>query len=69
MPLLLMNYRKQKKFWTKIRAKLDNILDSNPFNAVANSEYQYVLAQLKRLKEKKYENLGSNSNARADGSD
>lgn len=69
MPLLLMNYRKQKKFWTKLRDKLDETLNSNPLNAVANSEYKYVIAQLKILKAKKYENLGSNSNARADGSD
>jgi len=64
-----MNYRKRKKFWTKLLKQLADILTGNPFNAVANSEYKYVLAQLNILKEQKYENMGSNPNARANGSD
>ena len=45
-----MNYRKRKKFWTKIRDKLSIRLSWNPFDARANAQFNYVIYQLKELK-------------------
>lgn len=48
-----MNYRKRKKFWTKILDKLSIRLRRNPLDARACSQFNYVLKQLKELKNDK----------------
>lgn len=48
-----MNYRKRKKELTKERKKYEEALEANPFNATANSMYQWLTTKLRLLRNAK----------------
>lgn len=63
-----MNYRKEKKILTKYLALAMEILEAHPLSNSANAQVKYAKQRLATLKRSKNENLGSYSNARANGS-
>lgn len=48
-----MNYRKQKKFYSKLLRKCQGTLNGNPLNATANGQVKYILNLLAKLKQNK----------------
>jgi hypothetical protein len=63
-----MNYRKQKKQWTRRAAWCAEALEGNPLNMVANQEYKFalrILASLKGLKKAINEHKRSKKAAKA----